>query len=187
MSKTTKNKPVLRIAVLCVVAALAVASVATAVYGRMAGNAMPMPFGVGAAVVLSGSMEPEISVGDLLIVARQGDYQVGDVIVFQSGRSAVTHRIVSAQGDTFITQGDANNTQDPPITGDQIKGAVVLVIPKVGNVFNWIRNPVGTLTVLALAAWLLFGSLLPEKKQNDEVKQLKAEIQRLKQENDENQ
>lgn len=185
MSKATDKKRALRIAALCVVVALTAAFVVTAVYGRVAGNAMPMPFGIGAAVVLSGSMEPELSVGDLLIVARRGDYQVGDVIVFQNGRSAVTHRIVSARGDTFITQGDANNTQDPPITGDQIKGAVVLAIPKVGNVFIWIKTPAGTLTVLALAAWLLFGSLLPEKKQDDEVSQLKAEIRRLKQENDE--
>ena len=34
---------------------------------RLAGNQVPMPFGVGASVVLSGSMEPELSVGDLLL------------------------------------------------------------------------------------------------------------------------
>ena len=34
---------------------------------HLTGNAVPMPFGVGASVVLSGSMEPALSVGDLLI------------------------------------------------------------------------------------------------------------------------
>ena len=33
---------------------------------RLAGNAMPMPFGVGLSVVLSGSMEPTLSVNDLI-------------------------------------------------------------------------------------------------------------------------
>ena len=38
---------------------------------RLAGDAVPMPFGFGGSVVLSGSMEPALSVGDLLIVRAQ--------------------------------------------------------------------------------------------------------------------
>lgn len=171
MRKASNHKKLLRVITLCVVAALILTVAGTVIYGRITGNAMPMPLGFGIAVVMSGSMEPAISTGDLLIVTRQRDYTLGDIIVFQSGSSAVTHRIVAAQGDTFITQGDANNTQDPPITREQIKGAVAQVIPGAGNVINWIQSPAGTLMVLALAAWLLFGSLLPEKKRDDEVSQ----------------
>ena len=42
-------------------------------YG-LVGNQLPMPFGYGAAVVLSGSMEPEFSEGDLILIKETKDY-----------------------------------------------------------------------------------------------------------------
>ena len=87
---------------------------------HLTGNAVPMPFGVGASVVLSGSMEPALSVGDLLIFTEEKNYEVGDVVVYQSGRTPVVHRIIALDAETFTTQGDANNTADGgiPKTGD---------------------------------------------------------------------
>ena len=152
---------------------------------RLAGDSVPMPFGVGAAVVLSGSMEPELSVGDLLFVKASEDYEVGDVVVYQSGRMAVTHRIVSLTEDEVIAKGDANNTEDDPITPEQIKGEVVFAIPLVGYVANAIKSPIGTLCVLALAVLLLERSFHVDKqKDSEELAAIKAEIERLKQQND---
>lgn len=150
---------------------------------RVAGNAVPMPFGVGAAVVLSGSMEPEISVGDLLIVAEHNSYEIGDVVVYQDGRMAVTHRIVAISEDEVITKGDANNTEDDPITVEQIKGEVVLAIPLAGYAVNAIKTPIGTLGILALAIFLLERSFRTEKQRDEEqLDAIKAEIEKLKQE-----
>ena len=50
--------------------------------GRVMGDPLPMPFGYGAAVVLSGSMEPTYSAGDLLIVKKADHYQTGDIVVY---------------------------------------------------------------------------------------------------------
>lgn len=150
---------------------------------RVAGNAVPMPFGIGATVVLSGSMEPELSTGDLLIIAERDSYDVDDVVVFQDGRMAVVHRIVSIDGDSVVTRGDANNVDDAPISREQIKGIVVLAIPYAGFVVNMIKTPIGTIVLLAAALWLLEGSFGREKKADDEaIEHIRAEIERMKKE-----
>ena len=102
----------------------------------LAGNALPMPFGYGTAVVMSGSMEPNLSVGDMVIVQEEDEYAVGDVVVFQSGNSLVIHRIVSIDGDMITTRGDANNADDEPIHIRYIKGKMVLSVPFVGKILQ---------------------------------------------------
>ena len=60
----------------------------------LVGNSLPMPFGVGAAVVLSGSMEPTLSVDDLIVFKRVDDCETGDIIVFQDDNQHIVHRVV---------------------------------------------------------------------------------------------
>lgn len=180
MNKTTKT--VIRIAILVVISALIGLSIYSINIARLNGDAMPMPLGFGATVVLSGSMEPELSTGDLLIVQKTQDCVQNDVVVFQTGRSAVVHRIVSIDGDTVITKGDANNTEDDPITFAHIKGKVILAIPLVGYVVNVIKTPIGTIILLALAVWLLESSFKKDKRKDKaELDAIKAEIEKLKQ------
>ena len=148
----------------------------------LTGNALPMPFGVGAAVVISGSMEPELSVGDLIIVKERDAYEIGDVIVFQDGRMSVTHRIAAMDEETVTTKGDANNTADDPIPYDCIKGEVVVAIPVVGYLVNIIKTPLGTLCILALAIILMERSFrIDKQKDADELNAIKAEIEKLMQ------
>lgn len=178
-------KTAIRIATLVLAAMVIGVNVYAITASRLVGDTVPMPFGVGAAVVLSGSMEPEISVGDLLIVGERESYETGDVIVYQDGRMAVTHRIVSISEDEVITRGDANNIEDDPITPEQIKGEVVVVIPLLGYAVNIIKTPLGTLCILALAIFLLERSFRMERsKDTEELEKIKAEIERLKQEQD---
>lgn len=181
-----KIKAIIRITLLVLLAAIIGVNIYLINASRLAGNTVPMPFGVGCAVVLSGSMEPELSVGDLLIIAEQGHYDVGDVVVYQDGKMAVTHRIVSIAEDEVITRGDANNSNDRPIAYTQIKGTVVAAIPMVGHVVNVIKTPIGTLVILALAAFLLERSFHADKKKDEEaLEAIRAEIEKLKQENKE--
>lgn len=174
---------VLRITLLVLAALVIGTNVYTINAARLAGNQVPMPFGVGAAVVLSGSMEPALSAGDLLIVAGREAYEVGDVVVFQDGSMAVTHRIIAVGEDEVITRGDANNTEDDPISPSQIKGEVVLAIPLVGYVVRAIKTPLGTLAILALAILLLERSFHAEKQRDVcELERIKQEIEELKRE-----
>lgn len=191
-------KTILRTTLLVLVALIVGLNVYTLNASRLTGDMVPMPLGVGATVVLSGSMEPTLSTGDLLIIAKQDSYQVDDVVVFQANRMAVVHRIVElyekpVQGEDgeeiqqmAITQGDANNTPDDPIQVSQIKGTVVFRLPIVGYLINMIKTPIGTILILALAIFLLERSFHKEReKDQDKLEAIRREIEKLKQQNGE--
>lgn len=181
MSK--KVKTIIRIVILTLIAGLIGVSVYEVNAQRLSGNAMPMPLGFGLTVVLSGSMESELSVNDLLVVVESDDYAVDDIVVYQTGRTAVVHRIISIEGDEIITKGDANNTADDPITLSNIKGKVIFSIPFLGYIVNLIKTPIGTIILLALAFLLLEGSFKKDKKKDkEELDAIKAEIEKLKNE-----
>lgn len=150
---------------------------------HLTGNAVPMPFGVGASVVLSGSMEPALSVGDLLIFTEEEHYEVGDVVVYQSVRTPVVHRIIALDTETVITQGDANNAADKPFGVQLIKGKVVTVVPLVGYLIWALKTPLGTILTIAAAVLLMELSYRKEQQeQSREQEKIKEEIRRLMQE-----
>lgn len=145
------------------------------------GNSLPMPFGFGAAVVLSGSMEPTIMIDDLIIVAAEENYAQDDIVVYPSGSMLVVHRIIEVQPDTVITQGDANNAPDSPVRKEMIKGKVVGRISGIGGLVRLLKSPAATVTLIGGALLLSELTLRREKKKDeDKLEQIKAEIRRLK-------
>lgn len=182
-----KIKLVLRTTLIVIVAVIIGVNVYTLNAARLTGDKIPMPFGVGAAIVLSGSMEPELSVGDLLIIGARDSYEVGDVIVYQDNGIAITHRIVYIDDEQIITRGDANNVDDEPIYHKQVKGEVLYSAAVLGHIVDAIRSPIGTICVLGVAFLLLEGSFYVEKKKDkEELKNIQKEIEKLKQEQNEN-
>lgn len=198
MKSKKRIKIILRTALLSLAALIVGLNVYSWNASRIAGDLVPMPMGVGATVVLSGSMEPTLSTGDLLIIAERDSYAVDDIVVFQTNRMAVVHRITAlydetvqgAEGDEVqqmaITQGDANNTPDDPIQTNQIKGVVVFRVPFVGYLINVINTPIGTILILALAIFLLERSFRKEREQDrDKMEEIRRQIDQLKQQNGE--
>lgn len=121
----------------------------------LGGVTQPEVFGYSTAVVVSGSMSGSIEVNDMVVIRRSDSYQTGDVISFESGSNLVTHRIVERTAEGFITKGDANNTPDrEPVIMDQIVGKVVLVIPGIGKILEYLRTPLG-MTCLVLVGFAL--------------------------------
>lgn len=144
-------------------------------------NEVPMPFGFGASVIVSGSMEPALSTGDLIIIREEEHYQQGDIVVFQSGTMPVVHRIVNIDGELVITKGDANNIPDDPIPISSVKGKVIADIPAVGYVIWKIKSPLGIAGMILLAILLIEGSYhVGSRNKYTERKQLEAEIQKLR-------
>lgn len=79
--------------------------------------------------IASGSMEPNLKVGDFIIIKKQNEYDTGDIVTYVDKENYfVTHRITMMNGDEITTKGDANNTIDAPITKQQIIGKVVCKI-----------------------------------------------------------
>ena len=147
----------------------------------LTGNALPMPFGYGAAVVLTGSMEPTIMVDDLILVREQDDYEVDDIVVYQSGNMLVVHRIVELDEENVVTKGDANNAADAPVPRTLIKGEVFGTVPNVGGLVRLLKTPTVSILLVVAAVGLLELSYRKEKeKGDDELEKIKAEIRRLK-------
>ena len=88
--------------------------------------------------VLTGSMRPTVSPGDLAITQGVpiGSLRVGDAIVFTppNETQSVLHRIASRDGDGITTKGDANSVADPwHVTLQGATGyRLVFVVPYVG-------------------------------------------------------
>ncbi|MFW5964129.1 MAG: signal peptidase I, partial [Natronomonas sp.] len=105
-------------------------------------------------VVLSGSMEPAISPGDVVIVAS-GPVAVGDVITYRTGNDVpTTHRVIEEVDGAYRTKGDANENADAGLVDpSQVLGSVVVVIPLIGYVILWANTTVGfaLLVVIPLA------------------------------------
>ncbi len=128
----------------------------------------PTVFGWSWAVILSGSMEPEIRLDDLIVNKAQDGYEVGDIITVENGSSLTTHRIVGETEEGFITKGDANNTEDTsPVAQERIVGKVVFSVPKVGLVIGYLKTPLGMLCMVLLGFCLIEIPYLLEKRKNE--------------------
>jgi len=176
-------KTVIRITLIVIVAVIIGTNIYSINASQLLGDPIPMPLGIGAAVIMSGSMEDELSVGDLVFVVAGKEYQVGEVVVYITDGIAVTHRIVSIDGETVVTKGDANNTEDFPINISQIRGKVVFSLPLIGFAVNTIKTPIGTICIMLLAALLLESSFHSDKEKDDKkLDAIRDEIEKLKQE-----
>lgn len=145
------------------------------------GNALPMPFGYGAAVVLTGSMEPAVSANDLILVAEKPVYAEEEIVVYQSGNILVVHRILDITDGMVTTKGDANNAPDVPVELSAVKGKVVGVIPGVGSIVRILKTPTATAIMLVGAVLLLEVSFRKDKAKGDEqLEKIKEEIRKLK-------
>jgi signal peptidase len=117
-----------------------------------------------ALTVLTGSMEPTYSPGDMVVSVPQDSYAIGDAITFQpvSGDpSLITHRIIAVQngpeGTGYITRGDANGADDEPIVAAQVMGKVIYSIPYVGHAAQALGSHREILLVVAGAVLVGFG------------------------------
>ena len=119
--------------------------------------------------VISGSMEPKYSVGDLLYVKKvdPGSVQVGDPITFVLNEDLVvaTHRVVriDAENQCFYTKGDANEIEDQdPVHFNNIIGVPRFSIPLLGYVSDFVQNPPGTYITIGIGILLIILVFLPD-------------------------
>ena len=139
--------------------------------------------------IVSGSMEPEYSVGDLIYVKAVDPeaVEVGDVITFVLNEDLVvaTHRVVriDAEKQRFYTKGDANETEDgAPVHFKNVIGIPQFSVPGLGYVSDFIQHPPGTYITIAFVAVIFILTFAPDfiKKKQAAPSEADAETERLK-------
>ena len=105
-------------------------------------------------------------VGDAILVKRAApeNIKVGDIITFipdsTKPEAVLTHRVVQIQKDLngqpgiyFVTKGDANTSNDPPVSEETVVGKKVLTIPMLGVFLQFLRDNFVLALVAALSAF----------------------------------
>ena len=123
---------------------------------------LPGLMGYEAYHVVSGSMEPAIARGSLVLVRPVSwrEIEEGDVIAFGNRDEVITHRVakIDLQENSFVTKGDANDEEDmSPVPFASLIGKVEKHVPMIGTFTAAVS---GTEGKLYLAAVLLGGVLL---------------------------
>ncbi len=120
-------------------------------------------------LVQSGSMEPTIMTGDVIIVKGQSDYAARQVITFKdSSDRIVTHRIVDVKNGIFITKGDANRTTDNGnIQINQIIGKLVYILPKLGFMVIFSKSIPGVIIFIVIPGiYIIVSEILKSAKKS---------------------
>lgn len=110
--------------------------------------------------VLTGSMEPSINIGDLILVKETPikELKLEDIITYKTENNStlVTHRINKInENGTFITKGDANNTEDiGEVCEEQIQGKIVFKVRKLGGIMIFLKQNI--VVVIILLTLILF-------------------------------
>jgi len=131
--------------------------------------------GIKLLVVKSGSMEPTIRTGSLVVDRTAKEYKESDIITFRSTNdpsNTTTHRIVGIEKQDnsveFITKGDANDSNDPlKLNPDLIIGKVVFKIPYLGYIVAFARTMPGLIILVIIPATIII---------YDEINNIKKEI-----------
>ncbi|MCK5096337.1 MAG: signal peptidase I [Candidatus Pacebacteria bacterium] len=141
----------------------------------------PIPGNIAVKVVLSGSMEPAIPVGSVIVIKPAESYAVGDVITFGKDTKTsipTTHRIVDVRiegEETFFkTQGDANEDPDmSELKEGAIAGKVLITIPFLGYLIDFARQPIGFILLIIIPAACIM---------IDEIRKIWMEVKKMKKE-----
>ena len=137
------------------------------------GNDYSSFFGYSMFEVQTGSMKDAINPGDMIIVKSDSDIKLNDIVTYKQGEEFITHRVIEAYNETYVTQGDANNVKDEPITKGQIVGKVVKILPGFGIIRRVLFNP---FVLIALIITLYLISSMFRRGKNMKVKEFLLKI-----------
>ena len=147
--------------ILFIILAIALIMAYNHVQVNIRGNTYTTMLGYSAFEVATGSMSNTIEIGDVILVKLIEPNETlseNEIVVFTQDTTLVTHRIIKINGDQIITKGDANNTQDDPISRGQIIGKVVKIIPNVKMWKEIILTPKVLIpsSISILLLWIFF-------------------------------
>lgn len=136
--------------------------------------------------------EDHIEVGDLIFTVKPDTdkLKAGDIISFMDGNIAVTHRIIEVRAGadgkrSFVTKGDANNTEDPAVGEDAVFGLYKGRVPGLGDFAMFLQKPLGMAVFIGIpvCAFIIYDIIRRQRssgKRDKETEELKAELERLR-------
>ncbi|MEL7567806.1 MAG: signal peptidase I [Dehalobacterium sp.] len=136
-------------------------------------------------IVLSGSMEPVIMTGDLIITKEivPENIVVGDVISFRVDKDVVvSHRVTEIQtegGLSFLTKGDANVGMDATnVLPESIEGVYIWRAGGLGRFAMFLQTPIGMLlfVVTPLCLFIIY-DIVSRNRRNKKKSQREAELE----------
>jgi signal peptidase I len=148
---------------------------AVAVAGVGVGARLAPLVGAEVYAIRSGSMEPAIGIGSLVVMTATAEPVEGEVIAYRLPNGAVvTHRVTEViDGDTgrFLeTRGDANTDPDPSLVPESaVVGRASVVVPVLGFLLALLGMPIGIVTLISVAGTLLTAIWLLEELEDVEA------------------
>ena len=168
-----RRKIIFRIVIYILIIPIIIYNISLIVFSIINKNETPCFFGIKTFVIVSGSMQPDLMIGDIVIVKNcdKNDINVGDIISYRSGQSVITHRIVEfieSDGQTgYITKGDNNNVKDNVVVKfEDIEGKYIGKISKLGNVVLFLKNKIVIISII-LIFYLIY---VHELKVNEKIR-----------------
>ena len=198
--KMQKIKKAISIIVVLILIPILLMSIVILVDSYTHPNEVPSFFGWKPFIVLSGSMETQISAGDIVVVKEidTNELKKGDIIAFKDGNIVITHRIdevTEIDGKTqYITKGDNNSTQDIGyVSPEQVEGVFKFKIARLGNIAMFIQTPLGMIVCLSIPIIIIILlQTADSKKEKEELvaklnkqSKMEEEIEKLKKQNEE--
>ena len=113
-------------------------------------------------------MKPAINMGDMVVIGPlsgplNGEVKPGAIVTYERGKGLVTHRVLSVDGDTLVTKGDAMEDPDPrPVTMSQVSGVYLFRIPYIGYLSNFMRTRLGWFLVIIIPGTALVSFLIKD-------------------------
>ena len=132
--------------------------------------------GISQYIVMTGSMEPNYNIGDIVIdkEIKKEEIKVGDVITFSEsdGKSVITHRIIDIiekDGETYYqTKGDNNSSPDQDLVSyNQIQVKAIYKLDKIGLVLRSFTTGTG---IIILALIIILGYMKSDRKEKKRIK-----------------
>lgn len=125
-------------------------------------------------VVVSGSMEPVIHTGSLLLIdTTYKDVKERDIIAFEANDIIAVHRAMAITDKGYVTKGDANEKADPgEVDRDALMGRAVMWVPWIGYAVRFIVSLPGAtfVTAMCIGFLLLYSALGKEVRSHDRKK-----------------
>ena len=117
---------------------------------------------------MSESMKPAINLGDMLVTGPPGgplsaETKPGVITTYGHGKEMVTHRVLSVDGNTLVTKGDAAEDPYPrPIALSDIRGIYLFKIPYIGYLSSFMRTRAGWFSLIIAPTVVLVAFIIKD-------------------------